>query len=101
VSRDPGRLEAARTEQSNIGVRLCDPGGPAGIQLDRENVTIRNSKALTKLYEGLSFASAWVEDVYVIDLESGIGDIRYLEVLQDAGYRLWRCRKVALLDLTE
>ena len=38
VPRDAGRLEAARAEQPHVGVSLRDPGSPAGVQLDREDV---------------------------------------------------------------
>jgi hypothetical protein len=69
VSRDARRLEAARAEQPHIGIRLRDSDSPARIQLDREDMTIRNTKAVGELHEGLSFSSTWVQNVHILGPE--------------------------------
>ncbi len=99
VPRDAGSLEAARSEEPNVGVSLCDPGSPAGVQLNRENVVLRNTKALGELHEGLGFSGTWVEDVYILGLGLLIRRwVRDLQVPEDTDDRRWRCRVEALLE---
>jgi hypothetical protein len=85
VPRDAGRLEAARAEQMHVGVRLCDPGSPAGVQLDRVGVIWGNRKALGELHEGLCFSSTWVKDVKVVDLESRVRNDWSPQVFENTG----------------
>src|SRR5262249_41329991 len=78
---------------------IRDDGGPAGVQLDGEGMSLRNAKALGELHEGLGFSGTGVEDIDILGLEARIcGRIGDLQVPEDSGDGLGGRREVALVD---